>query len=197
MPFSSWFGGTDTAAASTSPQHIRKVSLGSSSDASASRLVDIRAKVCQSRHYNIMSYFVTIFADIRSHYTFSLSYIQSKSYTKSSTSLSRHRTSHHANANRYNTTTQRKPIAAIEPGMDDSTSTHMRIDQGLIDASNEAVQNQKPSTSSWWSSFYQPLVTVDQPKPHMRALSAPDISSNTDKPVSSHRRIVSKTTYRA
>ena len=82
--------------------------------------------------------------------------------------------------------------------MDDSRS--MRIDQGLIDASNEAVQNQK--SSSWWSSFYgqEAPVTVDQPKtPHMRALSAPDISYNTaseDKPVSSHRRIVSKTTYR-
>jgi len=74
----------------------------------------------------------------------------------------------------------------------------MRIDQGLIDASNEAVQNQKSSSTSWWSSFYaQNPVTVDQPKPHMRALSAPDISSNTDKPVSSHKRIVSKTTYRA
>ena len=71
----------------------------------------------------------------------------------------------------------------------------MRIDQGLIDASNEAIQNQKSSsTSSWWSSFYP--VTVDQPKPHTRALSAPDISSNTDTHVSSHRRIVSKTTYR-
>ena len=75
----------------------------------------------------------------------------------------------------------------------------MRIDQGLIDASNEAIQNQKPSTSSWWSSFYgQPPVTVDQPKtPHMRALSSPDISSNTASEKSSHRRIVSKTTYRA
>ena len=73
----------------------------------------------------------------------------------------------------------------------------MRIDQGLIGASKEAVQNQKSSTSSWWSSFYQPSVNVDQPKPHMRALSAPDINSNIDKPVSSHRRIVSKTTYRA
>ena len=81
--------------------------------------------------------------------------------------------------------------------MDDSRS--MRIDQGLIDASNEAIQNQKASTSSWWSSFYgQNPVTVDQPKPpHTRALSAPDISSNTDKSVSSHRRVVSKTTYRA
>ena len=78
--------------------------------------------------------------------------------------------------------------------MDDSTS--MRIDQGLIDASNEAKSSS--STSSWWSTFYgHSPITVDQPKPHMRALSAPDISSNTDKPVSSHRRIVSKTTYRA
>jgi len=82
--------------------------------------------------------------------------------------------------------------------MDDS-SRSMRIDQGLIDASNEAIQNQKASTSTWWSSFYaQNPVTVDQPKPpHMRALSAPDISSNTASEKPSHRRIVSKTTYRA
>jgi hypothetical protein len=115
---------------------------------------------------------------------------------KSSTSISRHRTtSHHANANSYNTATQRTPIVAIEPGLDDSRS--MRIDQGLIDASNEAIQNQK-STSSWWSSFYgqEAPVTVDQPKPHIRALSAPDISSNTASEKASHRRIVSKTTYR-
>ena len=80
--------------------------------------------------------------------------------------------------------------------MDDSTSSHVRIDQGLIDASNEAVQNQKSSSTSWWSSFYAQTPVSDQPKPHMRALSAPDISSNTASEKSSHRRIVSKTTYR-
>lgn len=91
---------------------------------------------------------------------------------------------------------KRGGIIAIE---DDDPSTHRgRIDQGLIDACNEAKASQEKA--SWWTSFSATAITPSSSPPtNNNAMT--NVSSLTDSPSSDgaplkHRRIVSKTTYR-
>ena len=109
---------------------------------------------------------------------------------------------------------QQQPIVAVEP--DGDLSSHRRIDQGLIDASNEA-QNQvlypptsaasQKSTTSWWG-FSTAASNTPPPQPSQ---VAPINSLNVSLPTAAvagggvkasadgakHRRTVSyKGTYR-
>ncbi len=107
----------------------------------------------------------------------------------------------------------KQPIVAVEP--DSDISTHRRIDQGLIDASNEA-QNQvlyppntaaaaQKSATSWWGFSTGASTTTAPPQPSQVApninslnVSLPTVrgvKSSTD--TAKHRRTVSyKGTYR-
>ena len=91
---------------------------------------------------------------------------------------------------------KRGGIIAIE---DDDPSTHRgRIDQGLIDACNEAKASQEKA--SWWTSFSATAITPSS-SPPTNNNAVTNVSSLTDSPSSDgaplkHRRTVSKTTYR-
>ena len=91
---------------------------------------------------------------------------------------------------------KRGGIIAIE---DDDPSTHRgRIDQGLIDACNEAKASQEKA--SWWTSFTATAITPSS-SPPINSNAVTNESSLTDSPSSDgaplkHRRTVSKTTYR-
>ena len=91
---------------------------------------------------------------------------------------------------------KRGGIIAIE---DDDPSTHRgRIDQGLIDACNEAKASQEKA--SWWTSFTATAIAPSS-SPPTNSNAMTNESSLTDSPSSDgaplkHRRTVSKTTYR-
>ena len=87
---------------------------------------------------------------------------------------------------------KRGGIIAIED--DDPSTNRGRIDQGLIDACNEAKASQEKA--SWWTSFTATAIT-----PSTISNAMTNDSSLTDSPSSDgaplkHRRTVSKTTYR-
>ena len=92
---------------------------------------------------------------------------------------------------------KRGGIIAIED--DDPSTTHRaRIDQGLIDACNEAKVPQEKA--SWWTSFSATAITLSSSPPTNNNAMTNE-SSLTDSPSSDgaplkHRRTVSKTTYR-
>ena len=171
MPFS-WFGSSSTVTSSaehslSERHHTRKVSLSSSSSGSA-RLAGVRAKVnitIRLRWYKNMMYcivYALISIDIvYAHFIWLLlihqtktSYLQKQMTTGDLSSSRGRRSSHNPN----NNPSQRKQvIVAVEA---DDDSRHMRIDQGLIDASYESknqvlVQQQTPNnnkSSAWWPS---------------------------------------------
>lgn len=92
---------------------------------------------------------------------------------------------------------KRGGIIAIE---DDDPSTHRgRIDQGLIDACNEAKASQEKV--SWWTSFSATAITPSSSPPTNSNAMTNESSLTGDSPSSDgaplkHRRTVSKTTYR-
>ena len=92
---------------------------------------------------------------------------------------------------------KRGGIIAIE---DDDPSTHRgRIDQGLIDACNEAKASQEKV--SWWTSFSATAITPSSAPPTNSNAMTNESSLTGDSPSSDgaplkHRRTVSKTTYR-
>ena len=92
---------------------------------------------------------------------------------------------------------KRGGIIAIE---DDDPSTHRgRIDQGLIDACNEAKASQEKA--SWWTSFSATAITPSSSPPTnnnamTNVSSLTGDSPSTDGAPLKHRRTVSKITYR-
>ena len=109
------------------------------------------------------------------------------------------RSSHNPNSN----PSQRKQvIVAVEA---DDDSRHMRIDQGLIDASRESqnqvlVQQQSPNnnnnkSSTWWPSVLSatPSTTTSTTTNNAQLPSQVAQMKANDTVVHSHRRTVSKT----
>lgn len=90
---------------------------------------------------------------------------------------------------------KRVGIVAIED--DDDPKHRSRIDQGLIDACNEAKISQAKD-ASWWSTFSVAAITpASSPPNDNNSITNASISPpSVDGAVPKHRRTISKTTFR-
>ncbi|KAK1740718.1 hypothetical protein QTG54_008813 [Skeletonema marinoi] len=183
MPFF-WFGGETTSSTAADGQaksssvaisshHARKSSLSlSASSGQNARLAEVRSEATASylQHQSI---------DMGGNHR----------RTQSGDISRRSRTSTGSGHGR-----KRGGVVAIE---DDDDSKHKgRIDQGLIDACNEAKVS--PTKASWWTSFSVTAITPSSfPDDTTSNVTASKLAPpNINEAALKHRRTVSKTTYR-
>ena len=187
MPFF-WFGGGSSSSStakssvtiSSQHNHARKLSQSlsaSSGKKNAARLAEVRSEATAS-------------------------YLQHQSEEEHQQNHRRTQSADISRSRRSRTSTgsghgKRGGVIAIE---DDDDSRHKcRIDQGLIDACNEA---KVPETkASWWTSFS--VTAITPPSSPSLLLGETNANETASKPAPNingtplkHRRTVSKTTYR-
>ncbi len=181
MPFF-WFGGSSPESNSStasvgqsksSSHHSRKSSLSLSASGQNARLAEVRSEA-------------TAF------------YLQHQSNEMAanhrrtqSSDISRSRRSRASTGSGYG---KRGGVVAIE---DDDDSRHKgRIDQGLIDAFNEAKLSERKA--SWWTTFSVTAITPSTSFPEDTNSNeiASKVEPNINEAALKHRRTVSKTTYR-
>lgn len=185
MPFF-WFGGGSSSSStakssvtiSSQHNHARKLSQSlsaSSGKKNAARLAEVRSEATAS-------------------YLQHQSEHQQNHRRTQSADISRSRRSRTSTGSGHG---KRGGVIAIE---DDDDSRHKcRIDQGLIDACNEA---KVPETkASWWTSFS--VTAITPPSSPSLLLGETNANETASKPAPNingtplkHRRTVSKTTYR-
>lgn len=182
MPFF-WFGGSNPESTSSkagqakssvtiSSHHSRKSSLSlSASSGQNARLAEVRSEATAS-------------------------YLQHQS---NDMAASHKRTQSCDISRRSRTSTgsghgKRGGVVAIEE--DDDSRHRGRIDQGLIDACNEAKLSE--SKASWWTSFSVTAITPTSsfPDDTHNSNETASIAPHSNEAALKHRRTISKTTYR-
>lgn len=184
MPFF-WFGGSspETTASTSGGGHAKSSSVAISSRHARTSSLSLSASSGQNARL----------AEVRSKAT--ASYLQNQDRTGN------HRRTQSADISRRSRGSgsghgkRGGGIIAIE---DDDDSKHRgRIDQGLIDACNEAKVSQ--TKASWWTSFSATTITPlsSFPDSTNSIENASKLTPSTDEAaLKQHKRTVSKTTYR-
>mmetsp|Transcript_2614 Transcript_2614/g.3743 ORF Transcript_2614/g.3743 Transcript_2614/m.3743 type:complete len:174 (+) Transcript_2614:146-667(+) len=173
MPFF-WFGGSSPESTSSTAGQAKSSSVTISSHHARKSSLSLSASSGQNARL----------AEVRSEAT--ASYLQHQSNDMASS----HRRTQSCDISRRSRTStgsghgKRGGVVAIEE--DDDSRHKGRIDQGLIDACNEAKLSE--SKASWWTSF-----SYDTNSNETASKVAPHINEAAVK----HRRTISKTTYRA
>ena len=186
MPFF-WFGGTSPESSTASVGQAKSSSVAISSHHNHARKSSLSLSASSGQN-------AARLAEVRSEAT--ASYLQQQSQHQPN-----HRRTQSADISRRSRTStgsghgksKRGGVVAIEE--DDDSRHKCRIDQGLIDACNEAKVSE--TKASWWTSFSVTAITPSSfPDESNSNETASKLAPNVNDATLKHRRTVSKTTYR-